>query len=371
MHAVLQFIKKEPVLTASGLLAAASVFAVLPDGVSFDGINWQVLAILYCLMTVVAGLRKSGVFDALTCALTRLTCSTALLTALLTLLCFLISALITNDVALLTFVPFTIGLFGAGRRKQLVYALVLETIAANLGSLMTPMGNPQNLYLYAHYAMTGRAFFSVMLPLGGVCLLVTGILTLFAPHGQLDVRPGAPLPRIRPACFAVFCTLFAVCLLCVLKIVAWYVLLPVVCAAEIIYDRSVMKEADFSLLLTFVFFFVFVGNVSRIDAVRAAAERALSGREILVSALVSQVISNVPAAAMLSAFTDNAAALLWGTNIGGLGTPVASMASLITFRFYAAADAGGSRRYLAVFSALNFTLLAVLLAAAPLLLRLL
>lgn len=370
MSAAVRFVKKEPVLTAAGLLAVLSAVLVPPDAGYAGYVNWSVLALLYCLMTVVAGLRRCGAFDVLTHALAGLTRSTAALTALLTALCFFGAAVITNDVALLTFVPFTIGLFGTGRTKRLVYVLTLETVAANLGSMVTPIGNPQNLYLYARYAMTGGTFFRVMLPLGAVSLLAVAALAALAPRERLEKDGKTARPALCGRLLALYGGLFLLCLLCVVKVLPWYVLLPLVCAAEAVFDRPALWEADFSLLATFLFFFVFVGNAVRLDAVCSAVQRLLAGREVTASALVSQVISNVPAAAMLSAFTDNGTALLWGTNIGGLGTPVASMASLITLRLYAGCGAGQMRRYLGVFSAVNFGLLAAFLLAAPLLERL-
>lgn len=364
---LLRLLRGNIVLAAAALCAAASLFLVPPDRGYGNYVNWSVLTVLFCLMAAVAGLAGCGVFARLAGAVTRLTEDGRKLALLLVLACFLISPLITNDVALLTFVPFTAGLFGTDRR--LAPTVVMETAAANLGSLLTPIGNPQNLFLYARFRLQPGEFFAVTLPLGGVCLALTALLT------WLLVRPGAlPAPAAaprteKPSLFplARYGLLFLAGLLTVLRVLPWPVCLGLTLLVLLLFDRPLFGKVDYSLLASFLCFFVLVGNLARLEPVRRLISAALTGRVVLVSALISQVISNVPAAAMLASFTDDWRGLLLGVDIGGLGTLIASMASLISFRLYCASAAPERGRYFGLFSAVNFGLLALLLAGVQLL----
>ena len=360
------FLKREPVLAISALAALISCFFVPPDAGYIDYIDFRTLSLLYALMTVVAGLRKAGVFAALAHALCRRAKSARSIGMILVCLCFFSSMLITNDVALLTFVPFSVIVLGmAGRRRELIRVAVLQTVAANLGSMLTPVGNPQNLYLYSHFELPVRDFLSTTLPVWllslvlvlGCCfsLSAAGLTTTTA--AALDDKPVVERKSLR-----LYLALFAVCLLTVVRALDWPVMLPAVILAVFLFDRPTLREADFMLLLTFVAFFIFAGNLARIGAVDSLLRRLLSGREYLTALLTSQVISNVPAALLLSGFTDNAKALLLGTNIGGLGTPIASLASLISLKLYSRSDDARLGRFLLEFTVVNAALLLVLSA---------
>jgi len=270
--------------------------------------------------------------------------------------------LITNDVALLTFVPFAVTLLGmAGRRRDTVTVVVLQTAAANLGSMLTPVGNPQNLYLYSFYGFTAGAFFRVTAPVWAVSLALTALLCLLLPRTRLyPVLGEAPTPDRRR--LTLHLALFAVCLLAVFRVLPWPVMLAAVAAALLAFDRKKLLAPDLALLLTFCAFFVFAGNLARIGAVDALLRRLLAGREYWTALLSSQVISNVPAALLLSGFTDRAAALVLGVDVGGLGTPVASLASLISLKLYARAPEARTGRFLLAFTAVNVLLLALLSA---------
>ena len=361
---ILTFLKKEPVLCVAAVAAVISCGIVPPDGAYLGYIDWRTLALLYCLMVVVAGARKAGAFDALARGLCAKAGSSRTLGLILTLLCFFSAMVITNDVALLTFVPFTVLVMGgAQQRKALLLTVVLETVAANLGSMLTPVGNPQNLYLYSCYDMSMGEFLSATLPLCALSLVLTVLCCLALPKQPVE-RPALAGAGVEKKTLVVSAVLFVLCLLVVLRVLVWQVLLPVLVVTLLVVDRSLLGKADFLLLLTFVCFFVFVGNVGRMESVKTAIAAVLRGRELLVSALASQVISNVPAAVLLSGFTDNARALLQGVNIGGLGTPIASLASLISMKIYSRSEGAHTGRYLAVFSVVNFALLILLLLAA-------
>ena len=366
MAAIRSFIRREPVLMIAALAALVSCFFVPPDAAYLGYLDLRTLALLYCLMTVVAGLRQAGLFAHLAHSLCQKAASLRTMSLLLVLLCFFSSMLITNDVALLTFVPFAVVVLGmADRKKELVHIVVLQTVAANLGSMLTPVGNPQNLYLYSHYDLSLGVFFRVTFPIWALSLMLIAAACMFFDRSRLDVFLGEE-PGLDRRGLWLYLTLFVLCLTVVLRLVSWPVMLCAVISVLLILDRKTLLKADFMLLLTFVAFFVFAGNLARMDAVSSLLHRMLRGREYLVSLLASQIISNVPAALLLSGFTDQSRALLLGVNIGGLGTPIASLASLISMKLYSHADHAHTGRYLLEFTAVNLILLLILSLAQAL-----
>lgn len=364
MSKVLTFFKKEPVLCIAALAALVSCCFVPPDRAYPGYVDLRTIALLYCLMVVVAGAGKAGAFTALANRLCTRAKNSRALSLILVLLCFFSAMLITNDVALLTFVPFAVTVLAmSGQSERTAPVVVLQTVAANLGSMLTPPGNPQNIHLFSYYEMSAGAFFSATLPVCAVSLVLLAALCLCMKKTETAVEFGA-CPAVDKKLLLVSGGLFVLSLLVVFRVLPWPVLLAAVLVVYFLLDRSLLAKADFLLLLTFVCFYVFVGNLGRIDAVRTTLARLLTGRELLVSALASQVISNVPAAVLLSGFTENGRALLLGTNIGGLGTPIASLASLISLKLYSRSDGAESGRYMKLFLLLNFALLIVLLLFA-------
>ena len=367
---VLQFIKQEAVLSVATVLAVASAFAVPPDGEYLGYLDLRTLAVLFSLMAVMAGLRRQGVFDRLGRALLARTRGLLPLVWLLTGLCFFGSMVITNDVSLLTFVPFTFSvLAGLGEtgRHLAVPVVCMQTVAANLGSMLTPIGNPQNLYLYGRGGLGLPDFVALMLPytLAALVLLAVWAVPVCRKAGELAIAPQAapaPAPAGDRRIIGMYAALFAVCLLVVARVLPYGVAFALVLAAVLLFDRPTLRLVDFSLLLTFVAFFVFIGNLGRVPAFSAWLQGLLAGREVLVAVLASQVLSNVPAALLLSGFTGNIPALIVGTNLGGLGTLIASMASLISYRQIAREQPADKGRYFALFTASNVVFLATLLA---------
>lgn len=355
------FVKAQPVLVIAFILAAVTVFIVPPDSEYSGYISRSVLIELFALMTAVAGLRSIGIFDTATRFILQKTGTVRRLGLALTLICFFSSMLVTNDVALLTFVPLTLLVFdNIHDEKSRILTIVLETAAANLGSMMTPVGNPQNLYLYDRYGLTAATFLKTMLPAGAVSLVCLILLTLLLPGKSCTSpeRSEGAVPKVKAG---VYTLLFLLCIATVFRLVPDRVCLIAAVAAALLCNARLLLKVDYALLATFVCFFVFVGNIARIDAVRDFFSHAVEGRELFAGAVLSQFISNVPAAVMLSSFTENGTALLLGVNIGGLGTLIASLASLISFQFYRKAENAKTLRYFAVFSVVNFALLAVLL----------
>ena len=366
MKQALAFVRREPILTVAALAALASCFFVPPDAGYLHYIDFRTLALLYALMVVVAGLRAAGALEALAHAVCVRAKSTRAMGALLVALSFFSSMLITNDVALLTFVPFAVVLLGmTGRGQDLIRVVVLQTVAANLGSMLTPVGNPQNLYLYSYYGFTAGAFFRVTLPVWALSLALLLLLCLLLPRQTLRVALGEA-PGMDAKKLWLYLALFAVCLLAVLRVIAWSVMLAALVAALLVFDRKRLLGADFLLLLTFAAFFVFAGNLARLPAVDRLLRALLRGREYLTALLASQVISNVPAALLLSGFTDEGRALLLGVDVGGLGTPIASLASLIGMKLYSRSENARLGRFLLEFTVVNVSLLLLLSAAVAL-----
>ena len=367
MSAIRTFVKREPVLLIAALAALVSCFFVPPDRAYIAYIDFRTLALLYCLMTVVAGLRQAGLFARLAHVLCRRAGSARTMGVLLVLLCFFSAMVITNDVALLTFVPFAVVVLGmADRKRDLIHVVVLQTAAANLGSMLTPVGNPQNLFLYSRYDLSLGAFLKITFPVWALSLVLILAGCLLLSGERIHVFLGEE-PELHRRELWLHLALFAVCLLVVLRLIAWPVMLAVVAAALLVFDRKLLARADFMLLLTFVAFFIFAGNLARIGAVATLLRRLLDGREYLTALLASQVVSNVPAAVLLAGFTDKARALLLGVNVGGLGTPIASLASLISMKLYAHSDHARTGRYLLEFTAVNVILLLILSLAVMLL----
>lgn len=358
---VKDFVKQELTLCAAFAAALISCFFVPPDGEYWGYIDFRTLALLYCLMVVVAGLRHAGAFTVLAHKLCAKAASVRAMGLTLALLCFFSAMLITNDVALLTFVPFAVVVLGmAHQEKELIFVVVLQTVAANLGSVLTPVGNPQNLYLYSRYELSMADFLSATAPLWLLSLLAVLLLSLCLPRERVNVFLGEA-PAMDKRSLTLYLALFGLCLLVVLRLLSWQWMLGILLLVLLALDRRRLLKADFLLLLTFVCFFIFSGNLARIGTVEALLRRLLSGRELLTAALTSQIISNVPAALLLSGFTDAGRELLLGVNIGGLGTPVASLASLISLKLYSHSEHASTGRYLSLFSAVNFALLALLL----------
>ncbi len=348
---MLERIKKDPVFFISGLLAIVSCFFVHPDKEYLGYIDFRVLAILFCMMLVVSELVILGVFDKLTNKLLSKVHSSRLVSLILVWLSFFMGMILTNDVTLVTLVPFAIALMKSfDDRKTLTFTLILMTVATNLGSMQTPIGNPQNIFLYTHYSMEIGSFMLMMLPYSLAADFV----------GSLALGEQKQISGIK---LAVCIILFILSLLVVLRVMHFLIAFAVLSIIMLMMDRKAFKGVDYMLLITFIFFFVFVGNMGRIDVVYNTISGIVEKSPVLTAVVSSQVISNVPAALLLSAFTDNGKALVIGTNLGGLGTLIASMASLITYKFHAALPKAKEKsvNYIGAFSVVNIIFLAILL----------
>ncbi len=364
---ILTFVKKEIVLCVAMLLAVLSAFIVPPDEQYPGYIDFRTLGILLCLMCVMAGLQGLGIFRIIAEKLLQRVQTYRGVVMILVLLCFFFSMFITNDVALITFVPFTftvLQMMGEQvRRRYLISIVVWQTIAANLGSMLTPIGNPQNLYLYGKAGMSLGAFIGLMLPYTLVSLVVILIGCLC--QKGLKEKPDLQLREKQELTgkgwhLYVYLGLFLVCLLTVAHILPYSVMLLIVLPVVAVLNIRVLGKVDYSLLLTFIGFFVFIGNMGRIPAFSEFLQQIITGNEAYTAILSSQLISNVPAALLLSGFTENYADLIIGVNLGGLGTLIASMASLISYKYIAGDRDCNKGKYFLQFTLCNICILAVL-----------
>lgn len=357
---ILSFLRGETVLCVAVVLALASMIAV-PPGPGYAGyIDWDTLAMLFSLMAVMKGFQKLGLFTYLGNRLLKRTATSWRMVFVLVFLPFVLSMVITNDVSLITFVPFgLIVLRMIGQEKLAVPLVVLQTVAANLGSMMTPMGNPQNLYLYAKSGMTFGQLCGLMLPYvvaSAICLVVLVSFTKSVPVHGVAVETGLGKPKALVCCAIGF----GLCLLGIFNIIPPLAIAAVTLVFLLFTDRKLLASVDYSLLGTFVAFFIFVGNLGNISIFQNFLASLLKHNVVLVSVLASQVTSNVPAALLLSGFTDHWRDLIVGCNLGGLGTLIASMASLISYKFVVKDYPEQKRHYLLWFTLCNVALLAVL-----------
>mgnify|MGYP004442661479 FL=1 len=362
MKKIIEFVKKETLLTIAFVLAVVSAHFVKPSMAYVEYIDVRVLGILLSLMLVMAGLREAGLFDAIGVALLKKTKTSRGLSIILVLLCFFFSMLITNDVALITFVPFAIFTLEKCNQKNLIIpVVVLQTLAANLGSMTTPVGNPQNLYIYQVSAMSMGEFSLTLLPytLGSLILLIASVFILSRDNQGIEAELDATHTHKKD--IYIHSLFFVLCLLVVLKILPFWLPLLIIFVYLLIFDRTLVGKADYSLLLIFVFLFIFTGNLSRIPAINEILTGIVSGHEVITSVVASQFISNVPATLLLSGFTDNYKALLIGVNLGGLGTLIASMASLISYKQIQRYDNSMKGNYFAIFTVLNVVYLGIMM----------
>lgn len=367
LGAVWRLVKKEAVLCIAVLLAVVSMFIVPPDAGYAGYIDWDTLALLFALMAVMKGFQNAGLFDFLANKLLKKANTSKKLMAVLVFLPFFLSMVVTNDVSLITFVPFAlIVLKAADLRKLIVPTVILQTLAANLGSMLMPIGNPQNLYLYNSSGMSFGTLVLTMLPyvaLSGIGLLIAVLAFRSVPVGQVEVQvklKGA-FSLSWPAVF------FAVCIAGLFDVIPTLAIAAAVLVFLLIFDRKTLVRIDYSLLGIFVALFIFIGNMGRIQVFRTFLSGIIGGNEVVVAVLASQVISNVPAALLLSGFSSEWPALIVGCNLGGLGTLIASMASLISYKSVAREYPQKRLVYIVQFTIFNVIFLAVLLGLSYLL----
>lgn len=362
MSKVFSFIKKEAVLVCSWVLALVSMFFVKPNTGYLDYIDFRTLSLLFVLMMIMAGFRKIGMFEKIAHSLLALVKNSRQLDAVLVLVAFFSSMFITNDVALITFVPIAIQTLRLAKcEKHIPFVVTMQTVGANLGSILLPVGNPQNIFLFSLSDWSFGHFVSLMLPYVGVSFVAVVVSFFFVKKEKiaLSVEEKSSVDKRRTAMYVI---LFIIALLSVAKIIPVYVPLVIILLFALVLDRKLFKYVDYSLLMTFVGFFIFVGNIGKISLFSDFVKNIIVGNEVVVSVAVSQIISNVPCALLLSGFTDNLSDILVGVNIGGLGTLIASMASLISYKYIVKQVPEMKKKYFRLFTLLNIVFLVILLS---------
>ena len=359
-HTTTSFLRKNVVMLVALLAAVVTMFFVPPDKAYLDYFDVKTLTCLFCVLAVVCALKNVQFFYILAQQIVRC-CRNARMSFLaLVYITFIGSMLIANDMALLTFLPLGyLVLSSTGKQKYMAFTFIMQNIAANLGGMLTPFGNPQNLYLYTKFEIPTGEFVQIMLlPFVIAVALITLCCLIFVKPEALVVqakRPDLPVGRT-----VLYLLLFALSIAIVFRGIPYGIGLIVIPAVLLLVDRKALKMVDYPLLLTFVFFFVFSGNMARIEVVRRLFTWLLGKNTLLMSVLSCQVISNVPTAILLSQFTENYRELLLGVNIGGVGTLISSLASLITFREYTSHNPGKTGFYIRYFSLFNFAFLLIL-----------
>lgn len=354
-----KFTKKNAVMIIAAFAAIITAFIIPPDEKYLEYFDFKTLACLYSVLAVVCALKNINFFYMLARKIIYYFKTAKIAILVLVYITFIGSMLIANDMALLTFLPLGYILLKAtGKEKYLGFTCIMQNIAANLGGMLTPFGNPQNLYLYTKFHIPIGEFMYIMAPPFVISIVLITVCCLFIKAEPLEIED----EKIRLSSWRtiVYLALFALSIAIVFRGVSYIVGLVVITLSLIVLDRKALKSVDYPLLLTFVFFFIFAGNMARIDVVRNFFSFLLEKSTLLFSILSCQVISNVPSAILLSQFTDNYRDLLLGVNIGGAGTLIASLASLITFREYVKHNPGKTGQYILWFSVFNFGFVIIL-----------
>ncbi len=367
--ALLRFIRANAVLCIAMLAAAVTSVIVPPDAAYLGYFDLKTLSCLFCTLAVVCALKNIRFFTILAKRIVRATGNIRMAVLALVVITFVGSMLIANDMALLTFLPLGYFILSCtGQEKHMAFTFIMQNVAANLGGMLTPFGNPQNLYLYSHFNIPNGEFMAIMAPPFVLAIAMIALCCImFVPCQPIAVKEKTN-EKLPPARTALYLVLFVLSIAIVFRTVPYLVGLILIPLVLLFADRDALRKVDYPLLLTFVCFFIFAGNMGRIDIVRTFFSALLDRSVLWVSALSCQVISNVPSAILLSQFTDNYRELLLGVNIGGAGTLIASLASLITFREYISHNPGRAGAYILRFSAFNFAFLLILLAFSSLLL---
>ncbi len=366
MRRIGRYFRDHIVLSVAIVAAVLTCFLVPPDRAYAGYFDLRTLTCLFLTLAVICALKHIHFFTILSRRIVMVTGNLRTLALALVYITFIGSMLIANDMALITFLPLGyFALSSTGNKRYMAYIFILQNVSANLGGMLTPFGNPQNLYLYSYFHIPTGEFTRIMLP---PFLLAVALLTaacLFLPRAPLSItekfQKSLDVPRT-----VLYLALFAFSLLIVFRLIPYVIGLVVLPVVLWFADKKALKEVDYALLLTFAFFFLFAGNLSRVPAVHTFFATLLEKNTLLVSIFSCQCISNVPSAILLSRFTGSYKALLLGVNIGGTGTLIASLASLITYSEYAIFDPKGKKKYLLLFAAVNAVFLGVMTSATAL-----
>ena len=361
IRTVRSFVAENTVLLIAASFALLSAFIVPPDGQYLQYIDFKTVSCLFSTLAAICALRNIRFFTMIARKIVSVAGNLKAAVLLLLYITFIGSMLIANDMALITFLPLGyIILKETNQERHAAFVFILQNISANLGGMLTPFGNPQNLFLYSKFSIPVGEFLGIMAPPFLVSIFMLTLCALLLPSSKLELDTSGNEIKMDVKGW-VYIALFCLAILGVFNIVHYLIVAATIVAVLFFMDRKALREVDYPLLATFVAFFIFSGNVSRIDAVGRFVSPLADNFTMLFSSLSCQMISNVPSAILLSRFTDNYRSLLLGVNIGGTGTLIASLASLITFRAYTSRYPDKTKKYLGLFFLMNFIFLAVLI----------
>lgn len=367
MQRIKSFLKKNIVMVIAFVVALITCFFVPIDREYGGYFDLKTLSCLFCVLAVVCALKNINFFYMLARKVVQFFKTTRMSILAIVYITFIGSMLIANDMALLTFLPLGYFVLATTHKEQyMAFTFIMQNVAANLGGMLTPFGNPQNLYLYTKFNIPTGEFMTIMAPPFVLAIVIITICCLCVKSEPLEIKNEKI--ELVPWRTVVYMLLFALSIAIVFRTIPYWIGLIVIPVALLFLDRKALKMVDYPLLLTFVFFFIFAGNMGRIDMVREFFGGLLEKNTLIYSILSCQFISNVPSAILLSQFTTNYHDLLLGVNIGGAGTLIASLASLITFREYIKHNPGVTMQYIGMFSAVNFGFV-IVLAGAMMLIR--
>ncbi len=355
----LEFLKKNIVMTVALIAAIVTSFFVPIDKEYLGYFDFKTLTCLFCVLAVVCALKNISFFYLMAKKIVIFFKNARLCILALVYITFIGSMLIANDMALLTFLP--LGYFVLTTSKlhnYMAFTFIMQNIAANLGGMLTPFGNPQNLYLYSKFNIPTDEFVQIMLPPFVVSVILITVCCLFIKPVKIEITDEET--HISKPRTVFYLLLFALSIAIVFRGIPYYLGLIIIPFCLFFTDRKALKDVDYPLLFTFVFFFIFAGNMARITIIKELFSTLLNKSTLIFSIVSCQIISNVPSAILLSQFTENYRELLIGVNVGGTGTLIASLASLITFREYVKHNPGKTLYYIAMFSLFNFGFLIIL-----------
>lgn len=358
---ILEFIKKEVVLSVAIIFAIVTMFFVPIDKLYLDYFDWNTLISLFCMLAVVAGLKKTNVFDKLSKKMISLFHDRRTVIYALVFGTFFFDMIVANDMSLITFLPLTyLVLHKTKNDKYLAFTFIMQTIAANMGGMITPYGNPQNLYLYSYYNIPTAEFITILLIQSITIALMLAISCSFIKNEPLILKEDKKLKLDKKRLY-VYIVLFVIVILSIFRVVPHIAALVIVVIAILIMDREVFKRVDYALLATFCVFFVFSGNIARIGVIKEFISNIVTKNTLIAGIISCQFISNVPTAIFLSKFTSNYRELLISVNIGSLGIIISSLASLITLKEFLKHQRKNFWKYMGTFTLFNTLFLSILL----------
>lgn len=365
-----EVVKKDAMVWVALVAALIVVCAIRPKSSILKDIDWHTLAMLFLMLTVLEGFKKEKIFNPIIRLAGKIH-SMVGLGLFLVFAVFFTSMFVTNDVSLIIFVPLTIFLFRAAKKeKYILPILAMQNIAAIRGSLLTPFGSPQNLFIFGQSGVSVWEFVGYMAPICVIsgALLVVFVVVLFSKNLKqktdipLSSYPSDSLEDNTPKRLTYMTLFLAIIWLIVSRFEAWYWVALMIVVTVVIFDPKVLLKTDYVLIVTFFCFFVFSSSIASNQAISQFLAKVVAGREYFVSILISQVISNVPAAIVLYPFSLNKGALLYGLDSAGLVTIIGSLASVINYRIYVREYPKGGLKFLAVFEIVSLIFFAIMVA---------